>query len=250
MRPLSCARSGCESAKASATSVSTVVPASSAAASAARDGVAIAVHVALPGDLLEAPVGLRAQRRAPGVGADAVDRRLHRDLEQGAALERLAERLADALDRLAQPLALELELLEPALELARHLVELDAERGELVAALGRHLDAEVALGHLPRGLQQPLDLRLQRARDGEREREGGDQRGDQDREHLERGVAEPALVALGQQPHGDAAAVEGRAVEAGQAQRAAADLDLAASPAASRRRRRAASRRSSRCRRR
>ena len=192
------------------------------------DGVAIAVHVALPGDLLEAPVGLRAQRGAPGVGADAVDGRLHRDLEQRAALERLAERLADALDRLAQALALELELLEPALELARHLVELDAERGELVAALGRHLDAEVALRHLLRGLQQPLDLRLQRARDGEREGEGGDQRGDQDREHLERRAAEPAVVALGQQPHGDAAAVEGRAVEAGQAQRAAADLDLAA----------------------
>ena len=192
------------------------------------DDVAVAVDVALPGDLLEAPVVLGPQRRAAGVGADPVDRRLHRDLEQRAALERLAERLADALDRRAQALALDLELLEPPLELAGHLVELDAERGELVAALGRDLDAEVALRHLLRGRQQPLDLGLQGARDGDRERERGDQRGDQDREHLDRLLAQPAVLGLGQEPHGHAAAVEARAVEAHQPPRGAGDLDLAA----------------------
>ena len=117
----------------------------------------------------------------PAVGADAVDRGLHDDLEHGVAVEALGERLADAPDRLAQARALELELLEPLLELARHRVELRAERGELVVALGRDLDREVAAGHAPRRVEQALDLRLQRARDGDREREGRDQRGGEDR---------------------------------------------------------------------
>ena len=227
IRPPSWARSGCESANEPPSSVSTTSSASSAAASVARDDVAEAIDVALAGDLLEAPGRSRAQRGAAGVGADAVDRRLHDDLEHGVAVEALGERLADAADRLAQARALELQLLEPLLELSRHRVELGAERGELVVALGRDLDREVAAGHPPCRVQQALDLRLQRARDRDREREGRDQRGGEDGDHLERGGAEAAVLTLGEHAHVDAAAVEARAVEAGDAQRAAADLHLA-----------------------
>ena len=202
-----------------------------------------------PATCSKRPAGPVAQRGAAGVGADAVDRGLDDDLEHRVAVEALGERLADAPDRLAQPRALELELLEPLLELARHRVELGAERGELVVALGRDLDPEVAAGHAPGGVEQALDLGLQRARDRDRERERRDQRGGEDRDDLERGAAEAAVLALGEQAHLDAPAVEAGPVEAGDAQRAAADLDLAPARAGARRRRRGAWRRPGRRRR-
>ena len=109
-------------------------------------------------DLLQAVLGV-AHRRAAGRGADAVDRGLHHDLQQPDAVEAGGERLADAADRLLQPRALALELLQAGLELARHRVELLAERGELVVALGRHGDREVAArraaGRPPAGAGSP-----------------------------------------------------------------------------------------------
>ena len=108
--------------------------------------------------------GARAPRRAPARAvahrdaarsrADAVDRRLHDDAEQRVAVQALAERLADPADGLLQPRALALELVHARLELARHRVELRAERGELVVALRRDLDAEVALAEPLRGVSR------------------------------------------------------------------------------------------------
>ena len=113
----------------------------------------------------------RADGRAAGVGADAVDRGLDDDLQQrarGRGPRRTSRRRAASPScrrsrSAAAPRA--------ALELARHRVELLAQRGELVVALGRDLDREVAAAQPPRGLQEPVDLALQRARHRQRERE-------------------------------------------------------------------------------
>ena len=70
----------------------------------------------------------------PGVGADAVDRGLDDDLQQALAIEVGGEGLADAAHRVLQARALLVELLQALLELARHLVELLAQRRELVVA--------------------------------------------------------------------------------------------------------------------
>ena len=51
------------------------------------------------------------------------------------------------------------------------------QRGELVVALGRHLHGEVAAAEPARRVEQPRDLRLERARDGEREPQGEDEEG-------------------------------------------------------------------------
>ncbi len=66
------------------------------------------------------------------------------------------------------------------LELSRHLVELLAERGELVAAGDRHRRREVAAAQPPRGLQEATDLLLQRARHEHRESERDEQEAAQD----------------------------------------------------------------------
>ncbi len=56
----------------------------------------------------------RADRRAAGVGADAVDGGRDGDLEQRLAVEVRAERLADAAQRVLQARALQAQLLERA----------------------------------------------------------------------------------------------------------------------------------------
>ena len=131
-------------------------------------------------DLLQPVVG-PAHRRAAGRGVDALDRRLHDDLQHAHAVQPRGDRLADAADRLLQPLALELQLVEALRQLRGHLVELLPERGELVVALRRHLHREVARAEPLGGHEQPLDLRLQAARDRdrehERERQERDERG-------------------------------------------------------------------------
>ena len=90
------------------------------------------------GDLLHRRVGPPAHRGAPAGGADAVDRGLHDDLEHADAVQPARERLADAADRLLQAPALASQVLQARLELQRHRVELLAQRGELVVALGGH----------------------------------------------------------------------------------------------------------------
>ena len=122
MRPPSWARSGCESANEPPELGLHDLLRVERGGLGGRDGVAEALDVALAGDLLEAPGRPGAQRRAAGVGADAVDRGLHDDLEHGVAVEALGERLADAADRLAQARALELELLEPSSRARRAIV--------------------------------------------------------------------------------------------------------------------------------
>ena len=143
----------------------------------------------------------RAQHHAAALGADAVDRGLHDDAQQRVAVEALAERLADALDRLLQARALELELLQAGLELAGHAVELAPERGELVVALGGDLDGEVARAERAGGREQAVDLRLQRARGGEREGEGADEEGEEDEGDAERAVSRSPRRARRRQQH-------------------------------------------------
>ena len=87
---------------------------------------------------------LAAIEGLPRLSGDAVDGRLDHDLEQALAIEVGGEGLADAAHRVLQARALLVELLQALLQLARHLVELLAQRGELVVALGRDLDREVA----------------------------------------------------------------------------------------------------------
>ena len=100
----------------------------------------------------------------------------------------------------SQPRALALELLDLGLELAGHRVELAPEGGELVGAVDRDVDREVAAPEALGGDQEPLDLRLQAARDGDREQRGEDQEGDhrEDREDR-RGVAQRRGVLLVEQ---------------------------------------------------
>ena len=170
--PSSVPPSGAASALAPPSWTSAIWPASITAASAACRRALERLRLAGAGHLLEAAVGPSRMRRAAADGADAVDRRLHHDLQQPDAVEAGRERLADAPDRLLQPRALALELLQPRLELARHRVELLAQRGELVVALGGNGDREVAAAEPPRGLQQALDLGLQPPGDRDREDEG------------------------------------------------------------------------------
>ncbi len=70
---------------------------------------------------------------------------------------------------------------EPALELPRHLVELLAERRELVTADGRDLGREVTGGELSRGSQEAVDLTLQGARDEHRADDREQQEAGEDR---------------------------------------------------------------------
>ena len=76
------------------------------------------------------------------------------------AVEPGRERVAHAADGLLQLAALALDLLDLRRQLARHLVELLAERGELVVALRGHRLAEVALGQAARRTKELVDLTL------------------------------------------------------------------------------------------
>src|SRR5207245_2127674 len=81
----------------------------------------------------------RPARPSPG----SVDRRPEHDLEQGVAVEVRREGVAQALERLLEAHSLLAELLEPALELAGHVVELLAQRRELVPSDDRNPGGEV-----------------------------------------------------------------------------------------------------------
>ena len=107
----------------------------------------------------------------------------HDDLEQRLAVEVRRERLADRAHRGLQARALGAQVREAVLQLARHLVELDAERRELVVALGRHGRGEVAAADAAGRLQEAAHLALQRARDEQAER---------DRDEQERGEEQAA----------------------------------------------------------
>ena len=144
------------------------------------DGLLEAVGVADGGDLLEPRAGARPYRRPAGLRSDAVDRGLDDDVQQALAIEVGGEGLADAPHRVLQARALLVELLQALGELARHLVELLAERGELVMAGRRHLGREVARTQAARGLEERLDLALQRARHEQGEGEGEDEEADED----------------------------------------------------------------------
>jgi len=109
-------------------------------------------------------IGRGAVAQSPGTGADRGDRGAEGELEQGRAVEVSGESLADAADRLAQAAALLPELGQAPLELLGHVVELGAERRELVVSVGRHGSREVAAGQPPGRLEEAGDLALESAR--------------------------------------------------------------------------------------
>ena len=131
----------------------------------ARRAAASAVELPGRGDLLERPVGGPAHRRAAAVGADAVDggaARRSPAARRGRGSRRTSSPMRRiALRRRARSCA---QLVQPRLELRGHLVELLAELGELVAAVGRHLGGEVAAAEPARRAPGSADLALQRAR--------------------------------------------------------------------------------------
>ena len=116
--------------------------------------------------------------------ADAVGERDVEGAAVGQAREVVGQRLVDGLA----------QLLDAALELARHLVELLAEAGELVFADRRDLGREVAAGELLRGVEEALQLLLQRARDEGRAGEREEQEADEDRRDRDAAAARPAAV--------------------------------------------------------
>ena len=180
-------------------------------------------------DLLQRRAGVGPHRGAAGVGPHAVDRGPDDDLQQPLAVEVGGERLADAAHRVLQARALLVELLQALLQLARHLVELLAQRRELVVALGRDLDGEVARAQAPGGLQEGVDLALQRARDQQREGEGEDEEAGQDAGRQQAAVAHGrGLHRLGRE-HGDpiGLAEEAGRLERGGVEALVADLELA-----------------------
>ena len=150
--------------------------------------LAVVADVARRRDLLELLARPRPHARAATVRPDAVDRGLDDDPQHVVAVQALGEGLPHAADGALQAPALALELVQPGLELAGHRVELLAEGGELVVALGGHLDGEVPGAEALGRDQQALDLRLQRPRHGEREGEGEHEEAQQRPGHDQRGV--------------------------------------------------------------
>ena len=130
-------RIGCESAPTPSTVASHGSPVSSTFASAARTASSSPSTDPVSATCSSGALALGRTEARPGVGADAVDRGPDHDLQQALAVEVGGEGLADAAHRVLQARALLVELLQALLELARHLVELLAQRRELVVALGR-----------------------------------------------------------------------------------------------------------------
>ena len=108
---------------------------------------------------------------AAGVGVAGLDRGPHGQVDHPLAVEAGAERLADPPDRVLELAPLALDLVDVGLELLGHRVELLAERGELVVALDRDALAEVAAPEPARGLEEAVDLALERAHDEDRRSE-------------------------------------------------------------------------------
>ena len=177
------------------------------------------------------PAAARCFRGAPGTSrdrrpsrarGDGVDRRAHDDLQESVAVEVRRGRLSDAADRLLEASPLAAQLLEARLQLAGHGVELLAQLGELVVALGGHGRGEVAARQAPGAGEEAPDLRLQRARHEQGEAEGERHEDDED----DRGHA-PAVGDVGRHGFGvvedrdahrlvaEAAGAEGRGTELG-----------------------------------
>ena len=110
------------------------------------------LRVAAAGDLLHRRVGAPAHRRAPAGGADAVDRRLHDDLEHADAVQAARERLAHAADRLLQAPALALRRSSSRASSWRaiELNSLPSAANSSLPSAGT-LDAEVAAAEALRG---------------------------------------------------------------------------------------------------
>ncbi len=138
--------------------------------------------------LLQGSVAAGPHSGAPGLAADALHSGLHDELQERVAIEVGPDRLTEPAHRALHALALLRQVGEALLELQGHLVELLAQRGELVVAHRGHAGREVAAAQAASGVQQLHDLTAQRA--GHREGEGH-------REHEE----------AGQDPAGDDAAL-------------------------------------------
>ena len=137
------------------------------------------------------PGGAGARPCAPGVRSDALAHRADRDLEQATAVQARGERLAEPSQRSSQPLTLDLQVALARLELGRHLVELLAERGEVVMPGRRDPRGVVARADAPRGVEEAGELGVQRARQEPRQRQRDEHEPDQQRR--DQGAALPLL---------------------------------------------------------
>ena len=149
------------------------------------------LDVAARDDDLQLPGGAGARPCAPGVRSDALAHRADRDLEQATAVQARGERLAEPSQRSSQPLTLDLQVALARLELGRHLVELLAERGEVVMPGRRDPRGVVARADAPRGVEEAGELGVQRARQEPRQRQRDEHEPDQQRR--DQGAALPLL---------------------------------------------------------
>ena len=129
------------------------------------------------------------RKRPSRHGVAPVHRLPHRERDHSVAVEAGGKRVADAADRLGELLALALHLLDLGLELNGHVVELAAQRGELVVPVERHGPSEVTARQAPRRLEEGRDLPGESsahvARAGERE-EHEEQKEDRDHQAVAR----------------------------------------------------------------
>ena len=117
------------------------------------------------------------RERPPYVGLTGLDCRPHRDVDHLLAVEAGGERLTHAPDRVLQLAALALDLLDLRGQLLGHVVELVAERRELVRPLHGHRPAEVPAREAPGRVEELVHLALERPHDDDR----GEQRENQER---------------------------------------------------------------------
>lgn len=118
------------------------------------------------------------RQHARGLGLAGVGRRPNRQLHHALPVEAGRKGVANTANRVLQLRALALDLLDLPGQLVGHAVELLAELGELVAAVGGHRMREVAAGHPPGCHQEGLDLRVERPAD-----EGGEGERQEEEEH-------------------------------------------------------------------
>jgi hypothetical protein len=112
-------------------------------------------------DRADVDAGERAtgeRKGAPHLGLARIHRLAHRQSDHAAPVEPGRECVADPANRLGELLPLAFDLLDLRLELPGHVVELTAERGELVAPVDRHAAAEVSAREPARGIEEGGDL--------------------------------------------------------------------------------------------